>query len=130
MCNPRTYQPYDSRSFTSFTLRRSGYLDDPWSLGEGDGRAMDLVSSHKIKVIVNMEHQDKKGNSKIVDNCNLPLTGKSCVDMIITDKCFFEVDKEKGLVPTEIAENEDIPSIFGATNCEFVIRTNTDHNDI
>ena len=37
----------------------------------------------------------------------------------------FEVDKEKGLVLTEIAENEDIPSIVGATNCEFVVRTYT-----
>ncbi|XP_078316881.1 succinyl-CoA:3-ketoacid coenzyme A transferase 2A, mitochondrial-like [Crassostrea virginica] len=85
------------------------------------GGVMDLVSSHKTKVIVTMEHQDKKGNSKIVDSCNLPLTGKSCMDMIITDKCVFEVDKEKGLVLTEIAENEDIPSIVGATNCEFVV---------
>ena len=45
-------------------------------------------------------------------------------------QCVFEVDKEKGLVLTEIAENEDIPSIVGATNCEFVVRTNTDHNDL
>ncbi|XP_078316665.1 succinyl-CoA:3-ketoacid coenzyme A transferase 1, mitochondrial-like isoform X1 [Crassostrea virginica] len=93
----------------------------PGRLVKGMGGAMDLVSSHKTKVIVTMEHQDKKGNSKIVDSCNLPLTGKSCVDMIITDKCVFEVDKEKGLVLTEIAENEDIPSIVGATNCEFVV---------
>ena len=45
-------------------------------------------------------------------------------------QCVFEVDREKGLVLTEIAENEDIPSIVGATNCEFVVRTNTDHNDL
>lgn len=93
----------------------------PGRLVKGMGGAMDLVSSHKTKVIVTMEHQDKKGNSKIVDNCNLPLTGKNCVDMIITDKCVFEVDKEKGLVLTEIAETEDIPSIVGATGCEFVV---------
>ena len=45
-------------------------------------------------------------------------------------RCVFEVDKEKGLVLTEIAENEDIPSIVGATNCEFVVRTYTDHYDL
>ena len=45
-------------------------------------------------------------------------------------QCVFEVDKEKGLVLKEIAENEDIPSIVGATNCEFVVRIYRDHNDI
>ncbi|XP_062569119.1 succinyl-CoA:3-ketoacid coenzyme A transferase 1, mitochondrial-like isoform X5 [Saccostrea cucullata] len=93
----------------------------PGRLVKGMGGAMDLVSSHKTKVIVTMEHQDKKGNSKIVNSCDLPLTGKNCVDMIITDKCVFDVDSEKGLILTEIAKNEDVASIVGATNCEFVV---------
>ncbi|XP_062569110.1 succinyl-CoA:3-ketoacid coenzyme A transferase 1, mitochondrial-like isoform X2 [Saccostrea cucullata] len=93
----------------------------PGRLVKGMGGAMDLVSSHKTKVIVTMEHQDKKGNSKIVNSCDLPLTGKNCVDMTITDKCVFDVDSEKGLILTEIAENEDVASIVGATNCEFVV---------
>lgn len=79
---------------------------------------MDFVFSYKIKVIVIMEYQDKvrlvffrmivafirifcvidyilcflqKGNSKIVDNCNLLLIGKNCVDMIIIDKVRLQI---------------------------------------
>ena len=50
------------------------------------GGAMDLVTSPNTKVVVTMEHMDKKGGYKIVENCSLPLTGKNCVDLIITDK--------------------------------------------
>ena len=47
---------------------------------------MDLVSNpQQTKVIVTMEHTDKKGRPKIVNQCSLPLTGKACVSTIITD---------------------------------------------
>ncbi|KAI6714803.1 coenzyme A transferase [Diplocarpon mali] len=53
---------------------------------KGFGGAMDLVSNpEKTKVVVTMEHTDKKGNAKIVKQCAFPLTGKACVSLIITE---------------------------------------------
>ncbi|XP_065204190.1 succinyl-CoA:3-ketoacid coenzyme A transferase 1, mitochondrial [Planococcus citri] len=93
----------------------------PGKLVKGMGGAMDLVSAPRTKVIVTMEHTSKSGEHKIIPACTLPLTGKGCVDMIITEKGVFEVNRESGLKLIEIADGVELPDIIVSTGCEFSV---------
>jgi len=68
----------------------------PGKLVKGMGGAMDLVAGVRRVVIV-MEHCNKKGESKFLPACTLPLTGRACVHMLITDLAAFELDRAQGL---------------------------------
>jgi 3-oxoacid CoA-transferase len=93
----------------------------PGKMVKGMGGAMDLVGSGGSKVVVLMEHNAKNGDHKILNECTLPLTGSRCVDLIITEKCVFQVDKNEGLTLIELAEGVTVADVLNSTECEFKV---------
>ena len=83
------------------------------------GGAMDLAAGVR-RIIVAMEHVDRDGDPKIVNECSFPLTGTACVDLIVTDIAVIEVTSG-GLVLTEVAPGWGAKEVQAQTEPALIV---------
>jgi 3-oxoacid CoA-transferase len=113
----------DLNIISGFQVSQYGDLANwylPGKFAPSIGANMDVVSSEKTKNIVTMMHTMQSA-PKIVKECTLPLTGKKCVHMLITEKGVFDFTRENTLTLVEIAKDVRLNEIREVTGCNFNI---------
>ncbi len=127
-------------SATSFAMIRGGHIDlsilgamevaengdianwmIPGKMVKGMGGAMDLVAGVK-RCIALFDHTNKRGESKFLRACTLPLTGQNCIDMVITDLGVFNrEDNQSRFRLTELAKGISLDEVRAKTEANVII---------
>lgn len=92
----------------------------PGKMVKGMGGAMDLVASAE-NIIVAMQHCSRSGDSKLLRECSLPITGIRCVKKIVTDLAVLEIAPEGGFILKERAPGVSVEEIQSKTEGKLII---------
>jgi 3-oxoacid CoA-transferase subunit B len=91
----------------------------PGKMVKGMGGAMDLVASAK-NIIVAMQHVNKAGESKLLKQCSLPITGRKCVKKVVTELGVFDIT-ERGFELRELAPGVTVDEVVAKTEGRLVV---------
>ena len=92
----------------------------PGRMVKGMGGAMDLVASAD-NIIVAMQHSNRKGESKLLSACTLPLTGVGCVKKVVPDLAVLEIDPQRGFILLERAPGVSVDEIIAKTGGRLIV---------